>query len=936
MLNSRHMNVSQPGGEKPEGAALRIAFRSFLSVRNRTCFGALIAASLCLPAYAQPSSQDMPGQNGNSDCSDPLLASSSSCSGQNTDRQGPFGSQQLSMPQSGTASTQPSVPGMYSDTENLSRQLNGRNQTGAPALPPEPLTEFQKFIAATTGQILPIYGESLFRRVPSTFAPLDMTPVPSNYIIGPGDELRLRVWGQVSFQANVRVDRSGDVFLPHVGPVHVAGESFSGLDVHLRAAIARVFRNFDLTVDMGQIRALQVYVAGQARHPGVYTVSSLSTLVDTLFASGGPSVQGSLRHIQLRRAGAQVTELDLYDLLTKGDKSKDVQLAPGDIIFIPPVGPQVALTGSVRNSAIYELKSNESLSDLLADAGGVSAVAAEARVSIERIDDHRDRHSMEVAYDPSGLSTPLADGDLVRVYSIVPSYRKTVMLRGNIANPGRFAWHPGMRVSELIPDKESLITRNYWWKRTQLGLPSPEFEPAVGLTNLRQPTEATSLTAQLQQQYQFQMRQYPFSSQQTPYGTPQNQAGAQAYPNGTQGAQLDQYGNQLFPFGIAQNQYGVQPYPYGAPQDQSAAQQDRTMQGTASEGQTRGTSSSLGAQQSNRTARIAGAAERTEVRILAPEIDWNYAVIERLDSNTLKTTLVPFDLGKLVLQHDASQDLELQAGDVVSIFSEADIRLPLAQQTKLVKLEGEFVHAGSYSVQPGETLHQLIERAGGFTPNAYLYGSEFTRESTRTIQQARIDEYVRTLETEMQRGTLATAASASASAQDVAASTAAQGSERELIARLRQIRATGRIVLEFKGDSAGTGLIPEIPLEDGDSFVVPPVPASINVIGAVYDQNSFLYNKSRSVGTYLHMAGGPNRSADRKHAFIIRADGEVVSRETSSGPWSGGFNKLRLNPGDSIVVPDKVLRPSAIKGILEWSQLFSQFALGAAALSVIQ
>jgi protein involved in polysaccharide export with SLBB domain len=131
-----------------------------------------------------------------------------------------------------------------------------------------------------------------------------------------------------------------------------------------------------------------------------------------------------------------------------------------------------------------------------------------------------------------------------------------------------------------------------------------------------------------------------------------------------------------------------------------------------------------------------GTSQRTEVRALAPEIDWDYAAVERLDPETLKMTLVPFDLGKLVMQHDASQDLELQAGDVVSIFSEADIRVPIAQQTKLVTLGGEFVHAGVYTVQPDETFRHLVERAGGLTPNAYLYGSEYTRESTRAMQQA--------------------------------------------------------------------------------------------------------------------------------------------------------------------------------------------------------
>jgi protein involved in polysaccharide export with SLBB domain len=669
--------------------------------------------------------------------------------------------------------------------------------------------------------------------------------------------------------------------------------AFSALDAHLRSAVGRVYRNFDLTADLGQIRAIQVYVSGLARRPGVYTVSSLSTLVDALFASGGPSLQGSMRHIELRRGSAVVTDFDLYNLLTNGDKSKDVKLQSGDVIFIPPAGAQVAVTGSVRVPAIYELRANETLASLIADAGGVSAIAAEARVSIERIEDHRDRHAMEVAYDASGLATPLTDGDLIHVFSIAPAYRKTVTLRGNTTNPGRFAWRPGMHISDLIPDRESLITRNYWWKRSQLGLPIPEYEPIPGFANMRQPAENNSVTLK---------------------PPPQDNTNGSNQP----GLQQDQSGFQ-------QDQSGLQ-------QDQSGFQQGQQNLGA----QQRAGSSSLAAQQTLLTGRALPPSQRTEVKILAPEIDWNFALVERLDPETLKTTLIPFDLGKLVLQHDASQDLELQAGDVVSIFSEADIRIPIADQTKLVRLEGEFVHAGVYTAQPGETLRHLVERAGGLTPSAYLYASEFTRESTRAVQQVRIDEYVQSLDMSIQRSNLAMAASPVSSAQDMASGTAAQSSERELLARLRQIRATGRIVLEFKSTTSGTGNIPDIAMENGDRFVIPSTPASVNVVGAVYDQNSFLYATGRRAGTYLQLAGGPNRDADRKHEFIIRASGDVISREMDKGLWGNEFNNLRMNPGDTIVVPDKTFKPSAVRGVLDWSNMFSQFALGAAALSILK
>ena len=845
------------------------------------------------------------------DCSDPTLAGSAECQS-STPGGVPAGaltrSQGLASRTDQTGTTAPNLN--YSDTERTAQLAAARRQQA----PPEPLTELQRFVAATTGKVLPVFGANLFRSAPTTFAPLDLTPVPSDYVIGPDDELRIRAWGQVNFQSNLRVDRSGDIYLPQVGPVHVAGLHSAELDGHLRSAISRVYKNFDLTADIGQIRSIQVYVSGQARQPGMYTISSLSTLVNAIFASGGPTVQGSLRAIEVRRNGATVTTFDLYDLLVRGDKSKDVPLQSGDVIFIPAVGAEVAMTGSVRHAAIYEMKPGETLGEMIDDAGGASAVASESRISIERTDAHKDRQAMEVGYDKSGLATALADGDLVRLYAIVPEYQQTVTLRGNLANPGRFAWHEGMHVSDLIPDKQSLLTRNYWWKRAQLGLPEPEFQPMLENDRLIQPRTGSPVTA--------------------------NARGLVNLAN--QGQMTGQAAGQMTGPAAGQMAAAGAGQMTGQPQAQESAADffaQTTTQGRQEtspgqlSSQQRAGSSAL-AEQEAVTAQTRWTGQRNRVERLAPEIDWNYAVVERIDSTTLKTRLIPFDLGKLVLDHDASQDVALEAGDVVTIFSEADIRIPLGEQTKYVRLEGEFAHAGVYSVRPGETLRDLVKRAGGITQNAYLFGSEFTRESTRAMQQARIDEYVQNLDVRIQHSNLAIAASSSVS-QDTATGRQAAASEQELLNRLRQVRATGRIVLEFKPRSSGVDSIPNLALEDGDVFIIPSVPENINVVGAVYDQNSFLYVSSKRVGVYLQQAGGPTKEADRKREFVIRADGEVVSYGAAKGLWGNDFENLRMNPGDTIVVPEKTFKPSPLRGALDYTQLFSQVALGAASLTYL-
>jgi protein involved in polysaccharide export with SLBB domain len=797
-------------------------------------------------------------------------------------------------------------------------------------LEPDQPTEFQKFVAATEGQVLPIYGVDLFHDVPSTFSPSDQAPATSDYVIGPDDELRVRLWGQISYSGNLRVDRSGNIYLPQAGTVHVAGLKFSELDQHLRQAIGRMYRNFDLSVDLGRIRSMQVYVTGQARRPGVYTVSSLSTLVDTLFASGGPSPQGSLRHILVNREGKTIADFDLYALLIRGDKSKDVRLLPEDVLFIPAAGPQAAITGSIRVPAIYELRAGETIGDLIEAAGKTTAMSSTTRISVDREGQGQRREAMELSFDASSLAAPLVDGDILRIYPVVPAYQKTVTLRGNVANPGRFGWRPGMRLSDLIPDRDSLLSRDYWWKRSHLGLPGPEFEPMISTIgqDVRKP-EANSrgfttsvspetLAAELQ------------ASGREGAGEANRQGANDSYRQGT--TDSDRQGAN-------------DSYRQGTTDSDREGTSDSDREGTGDSDRRTRNGSGTDAMNTDSTGSIAsgirqneglngqGRQQRTTVRMSAPDIDWNYAVIERLDPEQLKTSLIPFDLGKLVLNHDTSQDLALQPGDSITIFSEGDIRVPLAQQTKYVTLEGEFIHSGVYSAQPGETLRDLVRRAGGLTDKAYLYGADFTRETTRMLQQQRIDEYARTISIQSDRGTqaLAMAGASSSGASDIAASRIAA---QELSARLSRIRATGRIVMQFRPDSSNLDDIPQVSLENGDRFVVPSEPSTVNVVGAVYDQNSFLYAAARPVSRYLRLAGGSDRDADVHHAFVIRADGSVVGRSSmkNQGAWGKSFDDLRMYPGDTLVVPEKTLRPTAIRAFLDWSEMFAQLALGAAAI----
>ena len=322
------------------------------------------------------------------------------------------------------------------------------------------------------------------------------------------------------------------------------------------------------------------------------------------------------------------------------------------------------------------------------------------------------------------------------------------------------------------------------------------------------------------------------------------------------------------------------------------------------------------------------------VELPAPDIDWSYAVIERMNNQTLKTELLPFRLGDAV-HGDAGQDLVLEAGDIVTVFSQADIRIPRQEQTRLVRIEGEVRNAGTYSVQPGETLRQLAIRAGGLSPDAYLYGASFTRESVRQQQQQRLDEYVTELASELQHSAAQTAVN-STSSSDAAGAQVQSQSQQEAVAQLRSLRATGRIVLNLAQDAHDVSALPDIPLEDGDRLVVPSLPSSVNVMGSVYNQSSFEFQYGRRAGDYLRQSGGPNRLADPRHEFIVRADGSVVSRSFSSGKFLASFDSEPMNPGDTVIVPQKLITPTALRIFLDYTSVFTTLSLAAATLAALK
>jgi protein involved in polysaccharide export with SLBB domain len=769
----------------------------------------------------------------------------------------------------------------------------------------EPPTEFQLFVAGAIGKVLPNFGSQLFLTVPSTFAPLNKGPVPPDYVVGPGDELLLRAWGSLSFNVRERIDRDGNIYLPHFGELRVAGLKSSELNSVLTERIGQEFRKFELSVSLGDLRSIQVLVVGRARRPGSYTIGSMSTLVDVLFASGGPSSTGSMRKIELRRNGKTITTVDLYQVLAEGDGSKDAHLLSGDVIYIPSAGPRVAIAGSVNQPAIYELLDGDTVGTAVNLAGGVSSIAALERAELERVSPDGGRHMAEIKLDQAGMRALLINGDILNISQIVPKFDNAVILRGNVANPGRYAWHAGMRIRDLIPDKESLVTRAALTGHNALALTESERDTAqrVRKASLAIPdTRGGSQAAG------------PPGSQPTGNSSVQVTTGdTSVQVNNDHGTTSSTNANTL-------------------PDDLSTGQEDKNDNPTETPNSGSSTGRSIALDTGGPSDEFT---QKNQVRLTAPEINWDYAVIERTNPDDLTTVLKPFHLGRVILGHDDTENFELQPGDVVTIFSQADLRVPQNRQTKLVRLEGEFGAAGVYSVKPGETLRDLVIRAGGLTPNAYLYGSSFTRRSTKLQQQARLDEYTFDLESEIEResGNRSTSVVNPQEALVVAGSLQSQ---RALVAKLRTIRASGRIVLNMHPTSTDVSSIPDLPLQDGDTFLVPSRPASVSVVGAVYDQSSFLFQDSANVNHYLELSGGVSKSGDWKHSFVLRADGSVVSQSSSLAHASHGLEHFELNPGDTVFVPEVLNKTTFVRGLTDWSSILAQFGLGAAAVNVLR
>ena len=681
----------------------------------------------------------------------------------------------------------------------------------------EEKNQFQKFIFETTGINLNAYGHSLFAR--TSYTPLSQAPTPVQYVIGPGDEIDVKVWGSVEFNVRQQVDRDGRITLPQLGSFGIAGTRVENLDDILKRNIGRIYKGFFVSGTLSKIKSIQIYVVGHAKKPGAHTLSGMSTLVSGIFDAGGPLPTGSMRKIRLLRDGAEVAKLDLYDFIKNGESAGNVKLMAGDVIQFPPVGKRVALLGAIDGQGIYELNDKEdSLGQLIDFVGEANTLIASKKVLIERVEGANKqghRSVEEKSFDQAGREFVLKDGDLIYLSKINHQYVNAVNLKVASANAIRFKFNEGMRISDLIPEPQALIQPDYYIQKNKEVVK----EDAHLEKDLVKPLDVDAL--------------------------------------------------------------------------------------------------------------------KKNEQVTLSEINWEYAVIERLDAESIKVNLIPFNLQGAIKQKDVNQNLRLMAGDTVIVFSNKELPLPQSKRRIVVTISGEVSAPGLYQLKPGETINDLMKYSGGFTKDAYIYGTHFSRKSAQKLQQDNLTKAIARVESEINTQSVLGVQN-STNPEGLMAAQQTLVAQRAFLNRIKTMKPNGRIALELNPVAPK---FPEVVLEDGDEIFIPTRPSFVGVFGAVYAESTFIHKNGTKVKDYLAKAGLA-RESDIQAVMVIRADASIESNFKNSGLFGQNVLDSTLYPGDTIFVPELFDRRTAytqfMQGAKDWTTIMYQFALGTAAWKTLK
>jgi protein involved in polysaccharide export with SLBB domain len=770
--------------------------------------------------------------------------------------------------------------------------------------------------------------------------PMDL-PVGPDYVVGPGDGLAINLWGGISQRINRSVDREGRITLPEAGPLLVSGRTLGEVQQSVQQVLRTQYRDVSADISLSRLRTIRVYVVGEVAEPGAYDISSLSTPLNALFAAGGITARGSLRNLKHYRGKQLVEDVDAYDLLLHGVGSELKRLENGDSLLVPPIGGQVTVSGMVRRPAVYELRGESSLADALDLAGGILPAAALQHIEVQRLEAHEKRTMLTLDLSPNGNADAVTrqlsnfkiqDGDQIHIFPIAPYNEQAIYLQGHVLRPGRYSYHDGMKLSDLISSYGDLLPEPAGRYAEIVRLNAPDYRPSVESFDLSAALANPAMSPRLQPLDTVRIfSRYDFEPAPTvwvggevrapgKYGTSGQAhlldaiylAGGVSTDAGLDSAQLfrTQPDGTLKIFSVNLGSALA-----GNPADnllleprdrllvhRSAAKVDPPSVYVRGEVAKPGRYPLTTNMHVDNLVRVAGGLKRSADPAKADLARYSLGSQAGTSNESL-----PIELST-ALSGTEGDNLQLRDGDVLTIRQAPGWNDIAASAT----VRGEVQHAGSYGIQPGERLSSLLERAGGFSPQAYPYGAVLMRREVRELEMKSHIALVERIKAEQVN---LKALPETDTDQRNAKLTAIAETE----TTLTQLQATapiGRVVIHVQPDiKQWQNTAADVPLRDGDILLVPKKANYVMVSGQVFNPTAISYRPGRSAKWYLSQSGGLTQIADKKAVFVIRADGSVISAKNNSGWWAGDPLSTNLKPGDSIVVPEKAPRV----GTRNWS-----------------
>ncbi|WP_082869268.1 SLBB domain-containing protein [Oleiphilus sp. HI0125] len=789
------------------------------------------------------------------------------------------------------------------------------------------------------GKLVP-FGYELFAGAPSTFEPVNDIPVSNDYVLGPGDTLKVELYGKESKSYQLGIDAQGKVHFPELGPMNVAGLSFEEVKNKLRDEVSKRMIGMKASISMGELKSIRVFVLGEAYVPGSYVVSSLSTITNALVLSGGISESGSLRNIQLKRKGELVQTLDLYELLLKGDTSNDAALRSGDVVFIPPVGNTAGVDGEVRRPAIYEFKEGETLSDLLGFAGGLKPSAYPKKSTLERINDVDQRTVLNVSAKAEDLNAnPAQAGDILRIPSVLEKVEDTIALRGHVYRPGVQSFKDGMRLTDVISSVDQLkpgsdlrygLVKRYLPPQQTLKVLSFRIDRA-----LADPSSEYNVELQSKDEI-LVFGLYPRDQKLSPE---YEEMAAQAQELASSTAAFSDVRMTGLPLDYQASSTDNAQSPL-LDRDRAHSRTRFTVTEFEKEAAYWGRKWVIDEILEELRAQSEIGNPSQEVRITGsvrypgdfPLVDGMnvedliYAaggLTEKAYKLSAEINRTDFDEQQKRIQARYEIDLNMAAGREFEFKSRDVLQIrgiPEWVENHYVELKGEVRFPGVYPIHKDDELRDVLKRAGGVTNYAYVPGAVFTRIELKEQQEKRLQEMQRRLAEDIAKAQLVE--------KDASRRSGDIGKAQELLTQLQQTPALGRLVVDLRKVLAED---PDysIPLQNGDALTIPSRKNSVTIIGEVQLPISQVFEPKLDYTDYIERSGGTTDKADEDRIYIIKANGGVQLPD--SGHWFAS-NDAQMEPGDTVVVP---LDADKLDQLVLWrdlSQIFYQIALGAAAV----